>query len=121
MNIQGEIKMWAFGKDAPPPSQDHELTLISLGVNELLLELASDGNCPKQREFLSCLYLLVGDAVMTDGQGTLFHEVEQLLELGNESAHPLIEIWIERSRRLLKQPDEFDYRLWCGGELAKTP
>jgi hypothetical protein len=83
-----------------------------------LLELAADDACPKRQDFLNCLYLLVGDAVMTEGVGTSYEEVEILLELATKEANPHITTWVKRSRHLLSHPDEFDYDLWCSGKLA---
>jgi hypothetical protein len=116
-DLREKVRTWAYD-DSPAPSQDHDLMLISLGINDLLLELAADDTCPKQQDFLDCLYLLVGDAVMTKGAGTSFAEVETLLELAEKEVNPHIATWAKRSRHLLKHPQEFDYDLWCSGGLA---
>lgn len=115
---RAKLREWAY-TDTPPPSQDYDLMLISLGVNDLLLELAADDTCPKQQDFLSCLYLLVGDAVMTKGAGTSFEDIETLLELAEKETNPHIKVWLQRSRHLLTHPDTFDYDLWCGGLVAQ--
>jgi hypothetical protein len=116
-DLREKVRTWAYD-DSPALSQDHDLMLISLGVNDLLLELAADDTCPKQQDFLDCLYLLVGDAVMTKGVGTPFAEVEVLLELAEKETNLRIKTWLQLSRYLLKHPQEFDYDLWCSGALA---
>lgn len=117
-DIRAKVREWAYDENEPPPSQDHDLMLITLEINDLLLELAADDSCPKQQDFLACLYLLVGDAVMTKGVGTSFDELEALFKLAEEEKNPRIKTWIQRSKHLLSRPEEFEYDSWCGGGLA---
>jgi hypothetical protein len=111
-------KSWAYDNTDESRVQDLELAINALGIDDLLLEFASDDDCPKQTICLSCLYFFVGDVVLNQGKGTTFEELEILLFLGREKTHPFIKMWIQRSRHLLAHLEEFDYNLWCSGGFA---
>ena len=70
---------WAYDNDDESHTQDLELAINGLGIDDLLLEFACDDNCPKQAICLSCLYFFVGDVVLNKGEETTFEEVEILL------------------------------------------
>ena len=65
-----EIARWAYieGADYPPEMpQDWDLCVTQPRRADLLMQLACDERCPNRRFFFSCLYLLVGDAVRSQG------------------------------------------------------
>lgn len=119
MNSLEKLKEWAYDQYAEEPTQDFDLTVIALNINNMIVEFASDSACPKQEFFLSCLYLIVGDAVMTEGKGD--HTLQAVQELLKQCQHikiPEIQRWITDSEHLLLNPDEFEYDAWCAGGLA---
>lgn len=63
------------------------------------LEFARQTDCPKPEALLSVLYLIVGDAVRTGYQSRSLEQVEELL--AKAQAHPLLDLWIQRSRNLM--------------------
>ncbi len=64
-----DLRLWAYTRDAEYPdemSQDWDLCVISFERAPLILEFASDENCPNRRFFLGCLYTMAGDCVRTE-------------------------------------------------------
>ena len=111
-----EIEEWAFNKKVPEPVQDWQLALSWKMEEELYLDLASNPKCPKRQYFLSVLYLIVGDAVRTDYRNLEKPIVEGFVNRGEKYEHPDIQLWVERSRKLIKNPSLFHHGKWCGGQ-----
>ena len=114
-----EIREWACAEGVVEPCEDWSLALSWGGQERALLECAADAHCPKRGYFLSVLYLMVGDAVRTDFRVRARPIVEGFIGRSDRYPHPDIRLWQQRSRHLLTHPNEFDYSLWCGGELAR--
>lgn len=55
-----ELRWWAYDEGAGIPDQDYELILARDEFYEDILRFAADPSCPKQRFFLSCLYMING-------------------------------------------------------------
>jgi hypothetical protein len=106
-----ELREWA-SSDEPWPVQDFDLMVADAERVPLLLELTSSRN---RDFFLSCLYLVVGDAVRSRFNTCSPADVESALEHATATAarDPAIRRWIEESRRALASPDDFDYEAWC--------
>ncbi len=113
-----EIREWAYTEGALEPCQDWDLALSWCGHERAFLEIAADDDCPGRLYILNVLYLMVGDAVRTGYRGTPRPVVEGFVERGTQYAHPDIQLWQERSRNLMANPDSFDYDLWCAGGMA---
>jgi hypothetical protein len=113
-----ELRQWAQS-EAFAPVEDFDLMIADLDRVPLLVELASS---PARVFFLSCLYLVVGDAVRTSFQTATRSDVEAALTHAAAIAEddPAIRKWIADSRRLLASPEEFDYEAWCDGGLARS-
>ena len=118
---EDEVRAWAYDAGTLEPEQDWHLALPDTGFEELYLDLVADPACPKHDYFLWVLYLLVGDAVRSGYRATPRERVGALLDAARARRSPELELWTERSRALMARPDIFDYDLWCGGGLARTP
>lgn len=115
-----EIKEWAFNKKAVEPVQDWDLALSWKREEDLYLDLASNEKCPKRQYFLKILYLIIGDAVRTDYKYLEKPIIEGFIKKGEKYKHSDIQLWVERSKYLIKNPSSFHYGMWCDGELAKN-
>lgn len=111
-----EIIEWAYTEDAIFPEQDWDLSVCNItNVTEMILNIASDTNCPNQVFFLHCLYLLVGDAIRTNGNTYNIESLQNILQSAANSTNTDILRWVERSQTLLSKPETFCYDLWCDG------
>jgi len=115
-----EIRTWADDADAPEPCEDFDLALKWMHDEKVLLECASDCNCPKQDFFVRVLYLIVGDAVRTSFVSTSRSAVEGFVARGEDFHRPEIRAWQERSRELIQHPHHFDYESWCAGGFVRN-
>lgn len=116
-----QLRSWAYQPDQfIGMGQDFELLIGGLHHADIILECASDNQCPKQLFFLKCAYLIVGDAVsssfITFSETDVLNFVRRAEKTGN--MHLLEFTW--RARDLIENPSNFDYDLWCGGELARS-
>jgi hypothetical protein len=110
-----DLCAWARSGE-PEPVQDFDLMVSTPERAPVLIALAADPSLPWRRYILHCLYLLVGDAVRTDNG----NQAREVLELASASAaaDEALARWADRSRKLLANPDTFDYGLWCDGGYA---
>jgi hypothetical protein len=112
-----------IGKWARDPEglceQDWDIAFTGIGHEPLFIELAADENCPKREFFLCCLYLLVGDAVRTQGHTTPYSHLEELFVRADATTKPWLVEWVKQSRDLIANPGRFRYDLWCDGGLAR--
>jgi len=121
MEEDSQLRMWAYDPDSfKGVGQDFELTIASLDRANVILECASDNDCPMQRFFVNCAYLIVGNLVYrqaysSDLERDVLAFVRQAEKTGNE--YLLEFVW--RARSLIENPSEFDYDQWCGGLLAR--
>lgn len=110
-----EIVQWAYTPDAQW-EEDSDIVLASLGKNVLILKLASDPKCPNRDFFLSCLYILVGDAARTKFRPEDLKPIDELLKKAEKVDDELIARWVKRSRELIaSNPPYIDYEKWCDG------
>jgi hypothetical protein len=115
-----EVREWAYDADAMEPWQDFDLALEWTRHEKALFECASDDTCPKQGFFLRVLYLTVGDAVRSNYRSAARPLIEGFIKRGDEHPHPGIQVWQQRSRELMKHPDQFNYEAWCAGGLVRN-
>jgi hypothetical protein len=113
-----ELREWAYDADALWPTQDFDLAVGELYLSQIILELASDNNCPKQRFFVQCAYLIVGDAIRTDYNTESKEDVVAFLEQAEKIDNTYLLKFVEQSKELMQNPLKFDYDEWCDGGLA---
>ena len=116
-----EIERWAYIPDAnypPEMSQDWDLCVTEPGRADLLERLASDPSCPNRKFFLSCLYLLVGDAVRSNGATWRLDEALDWLSRVRSAAPEDIALFLQRAMKVIVSPEEFDYKKWCWSGYA---
>ncbi|AZZ92640.1 hypothetical protein EUZ85_18685 [Hahella sp. KA22] len=116
--ITEELREWAFDVNALWPTQDFDLAVAELYLSEIILELASDDNCPKQRFFLKCAYIIVGDAVRTEYHTESKEDVMSFIDSAEKTGNSYLLKFIEQSKDLMQNPSKFDYDQWCDGGLA---
>lgn len=115
-----EIRAWARCND-PEPMEDWDLVLADLRHADLLVELVADEGCASRRYLLTALYALVGNAVRDGFRAVAQAELEAVLGKARATGNAWLQAWADRSARLIANPAEFDYPLWCAGGLAKRP
>ena len=116
-----ELRQWAYLPNPEFPeeiSQDWELCFNDFDHAPVLLELASDANCPTRTFFLSSLYLLVGDCVRNEVGRKRIPDAEAFLAGVTGQLPDDVATWLARSRQLLNHPEMFDYKKWCLGGYA---
>ncbi|KAF7786169.1 hypothetical protein PRUB_a0647 [Pseudoalteromonas rubra] len=115
-----EIRAWAFESDSPWPGQDFDLSVAELHFADLIIELSCDASCPKKDFFLSCAYIIVGDAVMTEYETRSKAGVEQFLQQIKATNNERLLTLYKLGTKLVATPSSFDYDFWCGeGCLAQ--
>lgn len=115
-----EIRAWAACNDLEP-MEDWDLVLADLRHADLLVELVADEDCRSRRYLLTALYALVGTAVRDGFAAVPQPDLEAVLAKGRATGTAWLRTWADRSARLIANPTEFDYALWCAGGLAKRP
>lgn len=113
-----EILEWAYDAESYAPEEDFDLYITDVENADLLLMFVADPTCPKRRFFLSCLYLLVGDTVRSEGKAHDLAQVERILDVAVVGNNVDVGRWVALSRDLIAHPEKFDYDAWCSGGLA---
>jgi hypothetical protein len=116
-----EVERWAYIPDAsypPEMPQDWDLCITEGGRADLLERLASDPTCPNRKFFLSCLYLLVGDAVRSNGATWSIEEAREWLSRDRRATPDDIAVFLQRAKQMIVNPNEFEYKKWCWGGYA---
>ncbi len=106
-----EIERWAYIADAdypPEMSQDWDLCVTEPGRADLLERLASDPGCPNRKFFLSCLYLLVGDAVRSNGASWSLHDASVWISRDRFAAPEDIAIFLQRAKQVIDAVADLD-------------
>lgn len=109
---EAEIFAWAFDPNASNPDVDWDLVIADLRYQHLILFLATNEKCPKQKFFLFCLYRIVGSAVQSRWQNFQQDEIEKLLINATQYDSPEIIHWLERSKALIADPSLFNPQYW---------
>ncbi|UZE97184.1 hypothetical protein [Alkalimarinus alittae] len=118
--INEELREWAYDADSLWPTQDFDLAVGELYLSDIIIELASDNSCPKQRFFLKCAYLIVGDAVRTDYHTETREDVSNFLKQASKTGNVYLLKFVEHAKELMSNPSKFDYDQWCDGGLANV-
>jgi hypothetical protein len=111
-----EVIRWANIKGAnypPEMSQDWDICITEPRRADLFLRLASDEKCPNRKFFLACLYLLIGDAVRTNGHTWSLEEASQWLMRQSTNYPKDVVTFFQKAGTLLMKPETFDYNKWC--------
>jgi hypothetical protein len=115
-----EVRAWAYAPNPDAPCEDWDLALSWAGHERDYLEFAADAGCPNQAYFLHALYFMVGSAVRSEFRSVPRPVVQGFIDRTADTGNQQLQLWRERSIRLLKNPNEFKYAAWCGGGLAKN-
>jgi hypothetical protein len=118
-----DLRLWAYTPDAQYPdemSQDWDLCVISFERAPLMIEFASDDNCPNRRFFLACLYTMAGDCVRNEAGRRNIPQLRAVLGSLPEKPNRLVDLWAQRTRNLLDHPESYDYDSWGWGDLARN-
>ncbi|MCA9017438.1 MAG: hypothetical protein KDA77_19100 [Planctomycetaceae bacterium] len=112
------IRAWA-GKapDTEWPHQDWDMEMACPEEANLILSLASE-DCPQSDFFVSCLYIIVGSCVTTNGTSISRAKIDDLLLEGAKSSNKNVLHWVARSRDFLQNPEQFDQASWMEGGWA---
>ena len=102
------IRHWAADADSFGP-QDWDLEIVTMGYEDLFIELVEDVNCPKADFFLHCLYLWVYQTLLSSGPT---EEFERLIRRGEVSVESALRIWARRSRNLVVNREREQRHLW---------
>lgn len=97
--------------------QDWDWEVARAEHADLILSLA-DENGPQSDFFVSCLYILVGSYMTTNGASISRDKIEELLRKGEQSSNQNIQHWVNRSRAFLKNPEQYDRATWADGGWA---
>lgn len=112
------IQSWAKkDRDTEWPHQDWSMELACSEHANLILSLTSE-DCPQSDFFVSCLYILVGWCVATNGASISRAKIDELLLEGEKSSNKNVLHWVDRSRAFLKNPEQYDRSTWMEGGWA---
>ena len=107
-----EVVRWAYAPNVYTPTQDFELAVCTPELHDLILQCASDQACPHQDFFLSCLYVLIGDALRSKWK--VFPEmlIKNLIKKGKQSTTQEVQMWAKRAEELIANPTLYNYDQW---------
>lgn len=108
--IRDDIIELAYNKDIIM-EQDWELAIAEFEFIDLVIELASDSKCPRQRFFLGTLYVFVGNLIATNDINKI-EKLKIILKDAEKYNNRDINDWIIRSLHIIKNPDEYDINYW---------
>ena len=114
-----ELRLWGYDVTAPWPSQDFDLMVAEVCFSEIIIQLAIDDNCPKKDFFLSCAYIIIGDAVMTEYSSRSKEAIDEFLVSIKKENHEKLDLLYQRAIALMQDPTIFDYDLWCSEGYIK--
>lgn len=104
--------------------QDFELLVAGLDRATIILECAADNQCPKQLFFLTCACLIVGDAIRSEEDCSVFvgreKEILAFIRRAEKTGNVHLLEFAWRARELIENPSTFEYDVWCSGELARS-
>lgn len=107
-----EVLRWAYTPNVYAPDQDFELAVYDAEFHDLILQCADDQACPQQYFFLSCLYVLVGDAVRTNWKVFSQVTITNFIEKGQQAHDSDVQNWAERAKKLIVEPALYNYDQW---------
>ena len=115
-----ELRDWAYRPESfNGVGQDVELVVANLGNADIILECAADNRCPKQRFFIDCACLIVGDAVRSSGIAPSERDILAFARRAEKTGNEYLLELAWRARALLEDPSSFDHEYWCAGGLVR--
>ena len=109
-----QLRDWAYHPELYcGTGQAFQLAAADIRFADVLRDCASDAACPNQVFLLRCLYLIAGNAIRSDFNGTSRMEIIRLTRQAEKrGAEPLLEfVW--RTREVLDDTSGFDFDRWC--------
>lgn len=115
-----ELRSWAYNaNDFKSVGQDFELTVADLDRSDIVLELASDNDCPQQLFFLRCAVQIIGIELRDSSEPlTRRFQLEAYIRRAEKTGNPYLLEFVWRARALLDDPSLYDENLWYQGHLA---
>lgn len=115
-----EIRQWAYDPaDEFYPADDWDIIVFGdvedEALNSLVLEIASDDNCPKQPSFLHFLYVMTGSVVRLAEDGFDKDKLEKLnamIAKAMQNGQLDLSEWAEKSQSVINNPEKFNYEEW---------
>lgn len=110
-----DIRTWAFSTDKKWPASDWDFYVLrNPGNDALVVELANDAHCPKQRFFLHALYYVVGEAFHNRPEvpAERIDRIGRLLALVGAESTPELQQWKHDVQRLLAGELKLDPERW---------
>lgn len=117
MNIyeptEDDILTWAYSADPKWPASDWDFYVLCGPHDSLVIKLANDENCPKNKFFLHALYYFVGDTFNRSAisQDRIDRIKRMLLLVGDDSSQDVL-IWKKSVQQLLTSELKFDPEKW---------
>jgi hypothetical protein len=108
-----ELAVWAYS-DASEPMEDFQVIVAEPELTSTLMDLVADPSCPKRRFALGSLYCLVGHTPHGD------ERLAQAVLLAERNEDPWLRTWAERSRHVIRHPEDFNRSDWCGWDGLRT-
>jgi len=116
-----ELRNWAYNPDQfLGLEQDFDLLVGTLSRSDIILECASDEQCPKQLFFLNCAYLAVGSEVVESSTEESVREVLSFVRRAEKTGNLRLLEFVWRARDLIENPENFDYDQWCRGGIVHS-
>jgi len=119
-----EIREWAYSNGSYP-EEDWDIVVFhdvtDDGLTALILDIATDKNCPKQKTFVHFLDIITGAVVRYAAEkGYNEEELKKLNTLiadAEKKSSPLVIDWANRTKQIIQFPERFRYKDWF---LEKT-
>ncbi|MED4779433.1 hypothetical protein [Brevibacillus choshinensis] len=106
-----EIRFWAYSNEKIP-EQDWELAVNSFENIPMICSFIDDDLCNRKAFFLGSLYVFTGD-IIRSGESNKIVKLSTLLDSLVETAKSeTLKAWIERSKHLIVNQEEYDYEYW---------
>lgn len=116
-----EIRQWAYEADAAYPTQDwdiivfHDVSEEDDDFNRLILELASDPDCPSQHLFLGYLELMTHNfvGIKKGCREKKLAKITMLIEMAEKSTIPEVLEWAQKAKKGIEDKS-FSYKYYNG-------
>jgi hypothetical protein len=115
-----DIKDWAYNSKLYYPEQDWDIVVFDDVADDILtsivLEIASDATCFKQKAFIHFLNIMTGSVVRFAAKNGFKEEklkkLEELITKAETSNCQLVSDWAVRSKVIIQSPETFRYDDW---------
>jgi hypothetical protein len=120
----GEIRAWLYQPDSVQLESlpvDWDLLVANDRLIATMVEVALDPACPARRFALHAMYIYAADAIRTNFRAHPRRRLRRFVEITEERGDEALTTWAYNVRKLLSDPDLFDYHSWCEGGLVRRP